>query len=178
MLLPSAHTETKPKRPHWVRSLDRRSAVRRLGAALCLLAWLVSTSGFIPALAASLAEIDPQHRVSVVQDESGTRVLLQHDVANLHHRHHLVARMLVACAVNRGAGDADHVLNFGGATAQEAASAAVVAPGASEDQVSPPVDGPVLLRIEPVVFRFTAARPPPDTPPSAVLIARSTTRQI
>lgn len=169
----SANSQSKPKRPHWV-----RGSARRMGGALCLLAWLVAASGFLPALAVALAQIDPQHRVLIEHSENGLRLVLRHDQARCHHLHHLPARVLMAIAAPQSDPGADHVLNFGGGGAQDDVAASTTVPEPHQDEAPAPVEKPALILETPEVIRLAVARPPPDSPPAAVVVARSTTRQI
>lgn len=155
-----------------------RLAGRRVAGALCALAWLLGASGVLPALAAGVAQLDPQHRVLVARDESGMHLVLNHGGARCHHRHHLPARMLMLIAAPQGDPGADHVLHFGGTSGQEEADAALLPPAPQEDEAPIPAVMWVQILVQPEKTRLLAARPPPDSPPAAVAIARSTTRQI
>lgn len=168
-----ATSKPAPKRPHWVRGVGRRVA-----GALCLVAWLLGASGMLPALAAGLAEIDPQHRVFVERDEHGLRLVLNHGGAVRHHRHHLPARVLMLGAAPQSNPGADHVLSFGGSSAQEGADAALLPPLPHENAAPAPAGAVVKFLVQPAVPRLVVARPPPDSPPAPVMIARSTTRLI
>lgn len=156
-----------------------RQLMLRLGAMLCLLAWFASAGGVAPGLAAALGRIDPQHRVAAEIGDDGVRIVLHHAAGCRHHRHQLAARVLTLLAEPQADGDRDHVLHFGGASAQELRNGTAGAPALDDDGTMAPL--PVLdaaLPMEPRRCEAAVASAPPDLPPAAATIARSTTRLI
>lgn len=82
-------------------------------AAACLLAWVLSTPGLVPAFACVLGELDGQHEVSIAEGRDTTVVVLHHEggVPKPHHQHSLLSGMLVAFSQS-DRDTQDHLLIF------------------------------------------------------------------
>ena len=110
-----AQNKREPFSPPRVTKRRTKTFLRILTGVFCLAAYLLSTP-LAPLGTAMLAWIDGEHRVHLVNQAHGTRIILAHDNQNVRrastHHHCLASSALVLFAQPLSDAQPDHVLSF------------------------------------------------------------------